>query len=60
MPVVLKDDREWTVECIFPNAECPYLFYPRNVHGCKLLRRRGIDDDECNMDTCPLRAKELG
>jgi hypothetical protein len=59
MPEVIKDERQWTVEVILENRECLYLFYPRNIHGCKLLRRRGIDD-ECNKDTCPLRVKELG
>lgn len=60
MPEVFKDERQWTVEVILANEDCVYLFYPRSEHGCKLLRRRGIGDDECNMDTCPLRVKELG
>lgn len=51
MPEVIKDNREWLVTLTLPNTECPYLFFPRNIHGCK-LRRDVVDDERCSKENC--------
>ena len=54
---IIKDNRQWLVNVTFHNLDCPHLYYPANIHGCKLLEQikgscnaNGVD---CNMDNCP-------
>jgi hypothetical protein len=51
MPIVIKDNRQWLVTLTLPNSECPYLFFPRNIHGCK-LRYNIMDDERCSKGNC--------
>ena len=48
---IIKDDREWTVKLLLLNMACPFLYYPANYHGCKLLL--GLEDDYCKLENCP-------
>ena len=50
MVKVTYDPREWEVELIFKNKDCPHLYYPANYHGCRLLHE---DSCECNLEDCP-------
>ena len=59
MPEVIKDNRKWYITLPMQHTECPHLFYPRNVHGCYILRDDEGFEDECNMDRCPLRTDRL-
>ena len=31
---VIYDKRKWRI--VVDNEDCPHLFYPANIHGCKL------------------------
>lgn len=48
---IIKDERHWKVKLILPNDECPYLFYPRNEHACRLLEDTG--NELCTLENCP-------
>jgi len=54
---VIKDKREWQVQPILDNDDCPYLYYPGNIHGCKYNDPKQLYGNECDMDTCPIRIK---
>ncbi len=47
---VIKDQRRWTVIHKFKNTDCPYLCYPANYHGCKLLLN---GEGACTLEDCP-------
>ena len=47
---VIYDERKWRV--VVGNYDCPHLFYPINIHGCKLF---GEDYKECTLENCPIR-----
>lgn len=51
MPEVDKPDDEWNVELVLLNTECPHLFFPRSIHGCK-LRYNIMDDERCCKENC--------
>jgi hypothetical protein len=50
-----KDNRSWMIEVLMENTECPYLFFPNSIHGCKLLRRANMDDERCRLENCCMR-----
>ena len=50
---IKKDNRKWKVALTLDNDECPYLYYPANYHGCRVL---GDEDNDCSMDDCPYRS----
>lgn len=52
-----KDDREWKVILELSNKDCPYLFYPVNIHGC--LLKKDTDNEYCNKDNCMFVKKEF-
>ena len=36
------------------SKQCPYVFYPINIHGCNHPSNRvGGDYKECSLDICP-------
>ena len=47
---VIKDNRSWTVTHEFKNIDCPFLYYPANYHGCKLLLQ---GEGRCTLENCP-------
>ena len=49
---VIKDERKWKVAIELPNEECPYLYYPNNVHGCEVSRN---GEGLCTLENCPFR-----
>ena len=57
MPRVIKDERKWRIDLEFSNEDCPHLFYPRNIYGCKILSDREHDSVRCTLEACPHRIK---
>jgi hypothetical protein len=49
---VIKDSRTWKVQPVMDNEDCPHLYYPHSIHGCRL----GLEK-ACWKDTCPIRVK---
>ena len=54
---IIKDERKWKIYPILDKEECPYLYYPRNIHGCKYDDPKGYQDKECNYDICPIKCE---
>ena len=52
---VIKDERTWKIYPELENHECPFLYYPANIHGCEYDDQRHYEGKECNMDSCPIR-----
>ena len=52
---VIKDERQWKVVHEFDNGTCPFLYYPANYHGCKLLDEQ---DNLSTLENCP-RKREV-
>ena len=54
---VIKDGRKWMIQVNVNNEDCPYLYYPANYHGCKLVPDYNHDDEKghCSWENCPLR-----
>lgn len=54
---VIKDSRQWRIQVDLPNEDCPYLYYPANYHGCKLVPDVLHDDEKgyCTLENCKLR-----
>ena len=50
---VIYDEREWRI--VISNKSCPHLFYPANIHGCRLSPRQ---EGECKLEDCPIRIRE--
>lgn len=48
-----KDERKWKVQLVLDNEDCPYLYFPADIYGCRYLEQEGIDDVRCNYDRCP-------
>ena len=51
---VVYDKRKWRIVIEMDNEECPYLYYPANIHGCKVLG----ENAECVLENCPYRKRE--
>ena len=49
---VVYDKRIWHVE--IESDDCPFLYYPSNLHGCKLSEH---GEGECRLELCPRRIK---
>jgi len=57
--IIIKDKREWIIQAILKNEDCPYLFYPMNWHACKLLQKSEYDEYvKCTLENCPIRVKD--
>ena len=54
---IIKDDRKWMVKLRLANTSCPYLYFPANYHGCRLLQT-SLEHDECTLENCPKRIEE--
>lgn len=48
-----QDERKWTVKLTFGNQQCPHLFFPNVMHGCRVRDQRGDADVRCRMELCP-------
>ncbi len=46
-----EDPREWEVQ--IDRRECPKIYYPANIVGCKLLP----DGRKCSLEDCPLQVR---
>jgi len=57
MPPVKKDNRQWAVKHLFLNDSCPFLYFPANYYGCKLLD--GMRDNECTLENCFRRVEAI-
>ena len=58
MVKVRKDEREWKVILSFRKDECPYVFYPINIHACRhpsLNWKPDQDFIECTLENCPAK-----
>lgn len=52
-----KDDRTWEVTLKLSNNNCPHLYFPANIHACKLLEKICAQEERCRMEICPMRSK---
>lgn len=53
---VIKDNRRWTVLLLLSNEDCPHLYYPVNIYGCRLLPE---DNCECTLENCPIKLPSI-
>ena len=53
---IIKPKDTWTI-CI-NNNKCPFLYYPSNYFGCKLLPDKD-GDNYCNKDKCPIELSHM-
>jgi hypothetical protein len=49
---VIFDERKWRIRLELDNEDCPYLYYPSNIHGCRISKN---GEGECTLENCPLR-----
>jgi len=52
---VIYDKRKWRIRLEMDNENCPHLFYPANLHGCRLSK---FEEGECTLENCPYRIIE--
>ena len=50
---VIKPENRWVVRPRLSNEDCPYLYYPTNIWGCKHPAREA--DAACWEDKCPIK-----
>lgn len=53
-----KDDRIWEVTLKFASDKCPHLFYPANLHACKLLDNVNAPNIRCRLEICPMKTEK--
>lgn len=62
--VEVKEQQEFDIvipKKTITSKECPFVFYPINIHGCNHpSNRKGRDYKECNPKICPFRKSEEG
>jgi len=44
---VIYDKRKWHIE--IGNEDCPHLFYPANIHGCRTSK---FGEGLCTLENC--------
>ena len=59
MVTVKIDERTWKVNFTVDKEDCPFVFYPINIHACE---HPSVDNTsnylECTLENCPFRVKE--
>lgn len=46
------DERQWRILIEIPKDQCPFLYYPSNINGCKDPKNKS---GECNWSKCQYR-----
>jgi hypothetical protein len=46
------DKTPWRISIEIPKEDCPYLYFPANIHGCKDPKN---ESGECRWSKCPYR-----
>ena len=46
---VIYDERKWRISLDMNNEDCPYLYYPANLHCCRMSEN---EEEECTLENC--------
>lgn len=52
---IKQDERVWEVVLRLNSKKCPYIYYPADYHGCKILSDIRPGEDYCVKERCPMR-----